>query len=233
LRCGIGDGPCACRSTTTRPAEKCREAIRVDEDEPLGYHYLGYVFMAQKRFDDAIEQFGETDAKWRKKESKDRKNALWAWADALHQQKHYDEAVAKHREAIDIDENDPWTYYYLGDEFAAQERFDKAIQQYCQADDLWQKKESPTRKHALRAWGSALRQQEKFDEATDKFRRAVEVDPRDFGAVYEYGQSLAELGSYRDAIAQFNNASLLDQDHPFPHQSKALSLFELGRYEEG
>jgi tetratricopeptide (TPR) repeat protein len=118
------------------------------------------------------------------------------------------------------------------DEFANQELFDKAIEQYCQADELWQKKESPARINALWGWGWALRQQEKFDEGTDKFRRAVEVVPRDFGAVYRYGLSLAELGSYRDAIEQFDKASLLDQDHPFPHHSKALFLFELGRYEE-
>jgi tetratricopeptide (TPR) repeat protein len=78
-----------------------------------------------------------------------------------------------------------------------------------------------------------FRQQEKFDEAIDKFRRAAEIAPREASAVFHYGESLAELGSYRDAIAQFDKASLLDQDHPFPHQSKALSLFELGRYEEG
>jgi tetratricopeptide (TPR) repeat protein len=57
-------------------------------------------------------------------------------------------------------------------------------------------------------------------------------DKRNFGAVYRYGLSLAELGSYRGAIEQFDKASLLDQDHPFPHHSKALFLFELGRYEE-
>jgi tetratricopeptide (TPR) repeat protein len=80
----------------------------------------------------------------------------------------------------------------------------QAIEQYCQADELWQEKESPARINALWGWGWALRQQEKFDEGTDKFRRAVEVVPRDFGAVYRYGLSLAELGSYRDAIEQFD-----------------------------
>jgi tetratricopeptide (TPR) repeat protein len=119
--------------------EKCREAIRVDEDEPLAYYYLGYVFTAQKRFDDAIEQFSEADERWRKKESKERKKALWAWADALRQQKNYEKAVEKYREAIGIDQDDPWTYYYLGVEFANQELFDKAIEQYGQADELLSK----------------------------------------------------------------------------------------------
>jgi hypothetical protein len=39
------------------------------------------------------------------------------------------------------------------DEFANQELFDKAIEQYCQADELWQKKESPARINALWGWG--------------------------------------------------------------------------------
>ena len=214
-------------------ADKYREAIPVDPDDPWTYHFLGELFTDQKLFDRAIEQYRKADELGQKKQSKDRKSALWAWADALRQQKNYEKAVEKYRDAIRVDENDPWTYYRLGDEFANQELFDKAIEQYCQAYELWQKKESTARIYALWGWGWALLQQEKFDEVIDKFRRAVEIVPRNFGAVYFYGYSLAELASYRDAIAQFEEASLLDQDHPFPHQSKARALFELGRYEEG
>jgi tetratricopeptide (TPR) repeat protein len=75
----------------------------------------------------------------------------------------------------------------------------------------------------LWAWADALRQQEKFDEAIDKFRLAVQIVPRDFRAVYYYGQSLAELGSYGDAIAQFDNASLLNSSSAWPYCSIALS----------
>jgi tetratricopeptide (TPR) repeat protein len=197
-------------------AEKYEDAIKVDSEYADAYVQLGYVRAGQERFDDAIEQYRQANELGRKKQSKERKKAFWAWADALHQQNNYEQAVVKYREAIDIGENDPLTYYYLGEEFAAQERFDKAIEQYCQAAELWKTKESPTRKYALWGWGSALLQQEKFDEAIDRFRRAVEIVPPDFGAVCNYGYSLAELGSYRDAIEQFEWASSLDQDDPFP-----------------
>jgi tetratricopeptide (TPR) repeat protein len=59
----------------------------------------------------STRQYRQADEKWQKKEPKDRKIALRDWAYSLRQQKHYEQAVEKYREAIRVDENDPWTYY--------------------------------------------------------------------------------------------------------------------------
>jgi tetratricopeptide (TPR) repeat protein len=137
-------------------AAMCQDAIRVDPDDPWAYDYLGDVFAAQERFDDAIAQYRQADEKWQKKKSKRRKIALQDWARALHSQKHYEQAFEKFREAIRVDPDDPWAYDYLGDVFAAQERFDEAIEQYREANERWQKKESKDRKFALWNWGQAF-----------------------------------------------------------------------------
>jgi tetratricopeptide (TPR) repeat protein len=67
-------------------AEKCRQAIRVDPDDPLPHIWLGWLLADQMLFDGAIEKYRKADELGRKKESKERKNALWAWANALRAQ---------------------------------------------------------------------------------------------------------------------------------------------------
>jgi len=214
-------------------AEKCQEAIGIDPHDPRGYISSGSVRAAQERFDEAIEQYRQADALWQKKGSKNRKFALRRWADALSAQKHHEQAAEKYRQAIDLDPHDPWGYLYSGWVRAAQERFDDAIEQYRQADELWQKKGSKDRKYALLNWGLALREQEKFEDAKTKFDCAQKIIKGDAQAVFRYGLSLADLGQYQDAIVQFDKASMLDQDDPLPRHAKADLLFRLGCYEEG
>jgi tetratricopeptide (TPR) repeat protein len=160
-------------------AEKFREAISVDPDDPWTYDQFGDMYADQELFDKAIEQYRQADEKWQKKEPKDRKIALRDWARALHNQKHYEQAAEKFREAISVDENDPWTYEQFGDIYADQKRFDDAIEQYRQADEKWQKKEPKDRKIALRDWAYSLRQQKHYEQAVEKYREAIRVDEND------------------------------------------------------
>jgi tetratricopeptide (TPR) repeat protein len=214
-------------------AEKYQQAIGIDPEFPDAYNSFGSVRAAQERFDDAIELYRQADELWQKKESNGRKRALWSWANALSAQKHYEQAAEKCREAIDLDPHDPWGYFYSGRVRATQERFDDAIEQYGQADELWQKKGSKDRKYALWYWGSVLREQEKFEDAKTKFDCAQEIIKGDAEAVFYYGVSLTDLGQYQDAIVQFDKASVLDKDDSLPRHWKADLLFRLGCYEEG
>src|SRR5262249_28660275 len=213
-------------------ADKCQEAIGIDREYPDAYRGLGQVRVEQERFDEAIEQYRQADKLWQKEGPKNRKDALRSWAYALREQKHYEEAAEKCLEAIELDRLDPLSLMLFGGIRAAQERFDEAIEQYRQADKLWQKKESKDRKNALWNWGWALRRQEKFEDAKTKFDCARQIVKGDAQAVHYYGHSLIDLGQYQDAIAQFDKASTLDQDDPEPHHSKANLLFMLGHYEQ-
>jgi tetratricopeptide (TPR) repeat protein len=160
-------------------AEKFREAVSVDPDDPWTYDQFGDMYADQELFDKAIEQYRQADEKWQKKEPKDRKIALRDWARALHNQKHYEQAAEKFREAISVDPDDPWTYEQFGDIYADQKRFDDAIEQYRQADEKWQKKEPKERKIALRDWAYSLRQQKHYEQAVEKYREAIRVDEND------------------------------------------------------
>jgi tetratricopeptide (TPR) repeat protein len=155
----------------------------------------------------------------------------WAWA--LGSQQDFDKAAGKFQEAIDVDREDPWTYHHFGLFLAGQEHFAKAIVQYREADERWQKKESEDRKDTLWAWGNALGEQEKFDAAADKYKLATEIVPKEATAILAYGNSLGEQGRYRDSIVQYDTAAKLDSGDPYPRHSKGATLFQLGRYDEG
>ena len=153
----IGSVPLGARETITFGSRRRALSVTADPNEASAHNNRGRVLADQERFDDAIEQYRQADALWQKKESKDRKRALchWAekralcnWADALREQEHYEQAAEKCRQAIGLDSEFPDAYNSLGLARAAQERFDDAIEQYRQADALWQEKES---KNA--AWG--------------------------------------------------------------------------------
>jgi len=186
--------------------EKCLQAIGIDPEFPDAYNSFGLVRAAQERFDDAIGLYRQADKWWRKKESKNRKRALWNWAHALSTQKHYEQAAEKCREAIDLDPHDPWGYFCSGRVRAMQERFDDAIEQYRQADERWQKQESKDRKYALLYWASALGEQEHYEQAVEKCLKAIGIDPEFPDAYNRFGSVRAAQERFDDAIELYRQA---------------------------
>ena len=214
-------------------AEKCREAIEVDPNDPYAYSYLGILYSEQERVEEAIEQFSKADALWKKSGSSTRKLFLVRWALDLDSKELYEEAAEKCQEAIGVDPEYPDAYHFLGLVFAKQGRLDDAMEQYRIADALFEKTKSTDRKLVLWDWGHALLQQERLDDAVGKYGLATEVAPKDGMANFRYGNALAACWRYSDAIVQFEQAARLDPKRPYYNQNKAHFLFQLGRYEEG
>jgi tetratricopeptide (TPR) repeat protein len=190
-------------------ADKCQQAIGLDPEFADAYHALGLVRAAQGRFDEAIEEYRRAEALWQKKGSKNRKFALCRWADVLSEQEHYDQAAEKCQEAIGIDPHDPLGYMHVGDIRAAQERFDDAIDQFRQADALWQKKGSKNRKFALCRWAYALREQRHYEQAAEKCQEAIGLDPEFPDAYHAFGWVRAAQEHFDGAIEQFRQADEL------------------------
>ena len=212
-------------------AQKYREAIQVDPEYAVAYNDLGGALAAQERFDEAIEPYRRANELLAG--SIDRKFVLDNWGEALLGKKLYEDAAQKYREAIQVDPEYADAYNDLGRAYAAQERFDEAIKQYKEAHALWEKANSPDRKIALWNWGGALLEQECFDDAVAKYADAVKAAPKDAMGFFYYGNGLAACWRYREAIAQFEHATLLSPEHPYHHNNKAHFLFRLGLYEDG
>lgn len=61
-------------------------------------------------------------------------------------------------------------------------------------------------------WGSALAQQRRFDAAVEKFRRALEIDPRDGRAWVNLGLAHEGLGRPREALEYYRKAMEIQPD---------------------
>src|SRR5215470_14442108 len=107
------------------------------------------------------------------------------------QQEQYEQAAEKYQQAIDIDPEFPDAHNSFGQVRAAQERFDEAIEEYRQADALWQKEESNARKRVLLSWASALFMQKQHEAVIEKCRQAVSIDRHDPQSRWLFGVLLA------------------------------------------
>ena len=129
--------------------------------------------------------------------------------------------------------NTPSAHNILGLTLAAQEHFDKAIEQYQRADELWARGELDRPEICCMELCRRTLELERFDETIDKYQQAMKLDPKDAWGFFYYGNGLGACWRYREAIVQLEHAAFLAPEHPYHHHNKADFLFQLGRYEEG
>jgi tetratricopeptide (TPR) repeat protein len=203
-------------------AEKYREAIAADPEFAVAYNGLGLTLAAEECFDDAMEQYCKADELWKTAKSPDRKFALYSSASALWSKKQYKEAAEKYRETVAVDPEYADAFNGLGLALAAEKRFDDAIEQYRRADELWTKAKSDDRKKALRNWADALRLSKLYQQAAEKCREAIAIDPDYAGAYNILGVTLEIREELDDAIEQYRKADELWKTAGSPDRKFAL-----------
>lgn len=103
--------------------------------------------------------------------------------------KKWSEATAVLRKAISLDPGDMWSHMYLANACSVQGRLKEAEEEYVEATQVAKDPSS-----ALRFLGDFYYENDRSDEAVDCYRRALEDDPEDWGAMYRLGAALTELG---------------------------------------
>src|SRR5215475_5491236 len=89
------------------------------------------------------------------------------------------------------------------------ERFDGVIEEYPQAGELRRKKKSKDRKRALCNWADVLREQQHYEEAAQKCREAIGIDPEFPEAHNSLGLVLAAQERFDEAIEAYRQADAL------------------------
>lgn len=118
-----------------------------------------------------------------------------------------EEAIASFHMAIELDPNQSWAYYYLGEALARHGKLEEAVTAYRHAIEL-----NPDFSWSYHHLGDALDRQEQWEEAVVAFRRAIELNAEHFGTYCGLGHSLAKLGQLDEAIAAYRRASELNPE---------------------
>ena len=123
--------------------------------------------------------------------------------------KDYTEAATSFQAALSIAPNSSYsgeTTQYLVQTYLKLEDTDKAIETYQNAINR-----DPTNEQYHSALGQILFSEERYEEASEHYRRAMEINPSAENR-YSYGESLLKVKNYNEAEYQFNQVKRLDSE---------------------
>jgi tetratricopeptide (TPR) repeat protein len=143
---------------------------------------------------------------------------------ALHDDGHYEAAVARYRRALEIAPDYVPAINNLGVTLRAMGRFDEAIAIY--RDGLRLRSDYPDLHFNL---ANALLAAGRRDEAAEHFRLATAGEPDSAGAHNNLGTALAEQGRLAEAAAAFERALVVEPTSARAHRNLGNVLAGLGR----
>jgi len=89
----------------------------------------------------------------------------------------------------------------------------------------------PKDARAFFAWGTALNDQGKLDEAIAKYQMATDLDPKYADAYNNWGAALGAQGKRDEAIAKYQKAIDLDPKHVTAYENWGSELYYQGKFD--
>jgi tetratricopeptide (TPR) repeat protein len=80
--------------------------------------------------------------------------------------------------------------------------------------------------------GSALAEQNRFEEAMEEFKAALRIDPHDADAHYNLGNVLSRQGNFSEAVERFHETLRLDPGYADAHYDLGNALARQGELDE-
>lgn len=220
-----GDAPLTANSATTKglsllmlnrlndAREAFKEAIKLKPDAAIAYIYIGYTFLKEGKTDEA--------KKWMDKATEfkeDFDQNLEVIVDSYLQFEKWDEA----REYADKIERETPKKYFLANDYARNEDYDKALE-LCQK--LLEK--HPNFVSVLFLEGQIYSQKQMYKEAYETFAKVLNILPNYLPAKNEIARVLLTVGEYDAAL------NILDQitESIFTIKAKGYCFFKKEKYE--
>ena len=139
----------------------------------------------------------------------------------------YEEAIASHEKALEIQPDDYYAWDNRGIALQKLGRYEEAIASH--------KKALQIKPDDYCAWGNrgiALKKLGRYEEALASDDKVIEIQPDEYLGWYNRGIALKKLGRYEEAIASHEKALEIQPDDYYAWDSRGNSLGRLGRYEE-
>jgi tetratricopeptide (TPR) repeat protein len=183
------------------------------------------------------------------------------WAEVLRDQNNLEQALIKHKNAIDLNSIDPWNFLSFAITLKEISSFDEAINNIKHALNIRQDF-SP----ALRVWGDILLAMGRREDAELKYRLSIRVNPNDLwgyvglanllrenskpanaleyishiltvepnfpNALAAWGDILRDKGDWHGAEEKFRQAVAVAPHDPWKHLALATVLRQQERYDE-
>jgi len=140
----------------------------------------------------------------------------------------YAEAVELLRKAIEIDPNSVIIRRNLGIALFNLKDFDEAIKLLKQVRE----KEVAVDAKTQGFLGEALFAVGEYEESLSAFQKALEIEPDNAIALYNYGSVLQELKHYQQALKNYDKAVALQPDLAKAFNNRGMTYFLLGNYQK-
>lgn len=200
----------------------CRQALRVDPNQPTALNLLGTLARQAGRRDAAIELFRRAIAV-----VPDYADAHYNLANALREKGDIAGALEAYGEAIELRPDMPGWHNNLGVALLSSGDAGQAEDSFQRAVEL-----KPDYADAFNNLGNSLLKQEKLHEAVGAYQQAVALQPDFGGALANLGGALIKAGRTAEALAPLDRLLARERQHIRAVAYKAIALRELGRHQE-
>jgi tetratricopeptide (TPR) repeat protein len=206
-----------------RALDYFRRALRIDPRCEAGYAHQIECLVALERHDEAETVFYLAQQTLQERSAP----VLAAVAESLYRRELYGRAEWCLREALKLDPALPRVRARLGAVYAATGRTRKAVDMYIR--DL---RDDPGSIDTLLDYGEALEELQRLPEASEKYRRVLELEPANLEAHYRLGRIALAAGAWEQARLELELVLKLDPTFPRIREALGEALLRRGRVDE-
>ncbi len=206
-----------------------QEAIKLDPNYALAYAGLADVYVADRSAPDR-------ESAQRARAAAERALTLDKSLGEAHAtlgliKSHYEldwvGAEAEFKRAIELSPSYATAHHYYGDMLVARGDFKKALEELEKAREL-----DPLSPLINSEIGSLYFYQRDYDRSIDYSKRVAERFPQFFVTYFNLGRAYTQKGKFREAIAEYREASKLSNGHSFVQATLAYTYAVSGKKEE-
>ena len=131
-------------------------------------------------------------------------------------------AIRLFAQAIELDKEDPDTYFHRGQAYRLDEKYEKAIKDYNEVMRIYKKTSRLPLELAkvYNARGIIYKCMEKYEEAIKDYTQAIKLDPKNVPAYNNRARAYISMEKYEEAIKDYTQAIKLDPNRGVVYENR-------------